>query len=192
MRIKKGSVFFTCMLAAALTLAAGCGKADPGGSAAPGSSARPQGTMSGAMGVVTQVGADSITIAVMPQGMGGNGGQMSGGSGLPDRNGAPRGSGGPAPTGGMPGPEGSMPAMDTSGWQTQTYRIDDKTKITQGAMQGQDGGQALTAADLKAGDSVVITERSGTAAVTADQITVTQGMGGMPGGPGGNPAPSAT
>lgn len=185
-------VCISAILAMALFSAAGCKAANTqsnqGGSGQGPSGALPAG-MSGTRGVITQVSGTSVTIAVMPQGTGGNGGQMPSGSGGPNgtlpANGGPQGSGGPDRSA-MPG--ASMSPIDTSSWEKQTFTIDGSTKITQGQAPGSNAGStALKASDLKTGDSVVIAERSGKAGV-ADEITVMQGMGGFGGGPGGAPA----
>lgn len=183
--MKKG-ILFACTIAALIALPAGCGKANSG-SAASGQSAQ---ASAGTMGVITQISGNSITIAMMPNG-GSNGNQ-------PQASGAPQGGQGPGgqnPGGQAGSPPGAMPAQDTSSWQKETFVIDSSTKIVQGRMPGSTSTQSssLTVSDLKTGESVSVTGRSGTSGNTADQITVMQGMGGMPGvqgGPAGSGAPA--
>lgn len=156
------------MVTALVLLAAGCGKANTSGTASVQAPAATPGTM----GIITQIGSDSITLAVMPQGAGPQGGQPGGGA--PQVSGAPQGGNG-----------AQQPQMDTSGWEKKSYKIDSGTQIVQG---GSNGGAALKLSDLKTGESVAVTERSG-AAGTAGQITVMQFGQGGPGGPGGQGAP---
>ncbi len=140
--------------------------------------------MEGTRGIVTVVSDSSITVAVMPAGQGGFGGPQGSarpdrarGSARPDRSARPDGqSGGLAPGG----------QVDTSGWEQKTFAIDGQTKITQMTRgNGNDnsaGTQALTVADLKTGESVRITERSGSVG-TADTVSVMGSWGGGQGGP---------
>jgi hypothetical protein len=165
MKAKHRIILLSGALAALLVLATGCGKAaQPGGDGARGPGA--QDGFEGTMGFITGVTDSSITVAVMPQG---NGGQRPDGSGAPGGSGMPQGSGAPRSSASPGGqrPEGST-TIDTSSWEKKTFTIDSSTKITEG--QG-DSAKTLTAADLKAGDSVRITERDG-AAGTADTISL--------------------
>ncbi len=150
--------------------------------------------MEGTMGIVTAVSDTSITVAIMPAGQGGFGGPQ--GSARPDRA---RGSGRPDPSARPDGQGGGFAPggqMDTSSWEQKTFAIDNKTKITRmtrGSGNGDSAGaQALAAADIKTGDSVRITERSGSAGI-ADTISVMGGFGqgGPPDGEPGDWGPDA-
>jgi hypothetical protein len=182
------------LLAILCVVAAGCGNTSNAQQNQ--NSNVPQG-MSGTMGVITEVSANSITIAVMPQGQNGGFGddsQRPSGSGRPNASGAPQDS---QASGQPDGTPGAMPTFDTSSWEKKTFTIDSQTKITQGQTRGSSNSESktLAASDLKAGDSVSIEARSGQDTV-AGAITVTAGMwGGEPGqgGPQGSaPAPSET
>ncbi len=162
-------------------------------SPAQGSQGQPA-AMEGTMGIVTAVSDTSIVVAVMPTGQGGLGGLR--GSARPDRV---RGSARPDPSARPNGQgEGFAPGgqVDTSGWEQKTFAIDGQTKITRMTRSNGNGNsagaQALTTADLKAGDSVRITERSGSAG-TADTISVMGGFGegGPPDGSPGDQGPDA-
>ena len=177
---------FAVLLLSACLLAAGCSQVAPSqGNRQNQAGAGPAGG-SGTMGIITEVSETSVTIALMPSGQMGQrpGGQQP--QGTPPAEAGQKPDGTPPPDGAKQQPNGSMPPMnapDTANWEKKTYAIDDKTAITQG--QGGES-KALTAADLKTGDSVMVTERSGKAG-TADSVTVMRGMG----RPGGQPGQSA-
>ncbi len=168
---------------AAMT-AAGCGRAgntqQGGANDRQNSRNRQEMPDMGTQGIITEVGKDSVTIAVMPA----NSRPMG------DQNRQPSGSDTPnKPSGTPPSGDGKAPqgAMDTSSWEEKTYKVDSATKIVQMSMDNPSGGTtALKLSDLKAGDRVGIKE--GSSSGTAGTITIMQGM---PGGPGGGPAPSS-
>jgi len=190
MKSMKKLSLIAAILTALFLLSAGCAATTtpknsqnvPGG-------ALPSGT-GGTQGIITEVSTTSITIAVIPAGTTPQGGDRNMPQGTAPQGTAPQGT---APQGAAP--QGAQ-SFDTSSWQKMTFSIDGSTKIVQGQAPGASGGakaSTLKASDLKVGGSVTITAQSGQADA-ADQITVMQGMGGIPGGgPQGNaPAPSAT
>lgn len=180
MKTIKKSILLFCTIGVLILAGAGCGKANAQSGA--GQSAQAPAAQSGTMGVITDVSGSSIIVAVMPQGNGAP--QQPQGSGQPQGTGQP-------PQGGQPGGSGTQqPQMDTSGWEKKTFKIDASTKIVQG---GSGGEAALKVSDLKSGENVAVTERSG-ASGTAGQIMVMQFGQGGPRGPGGQggPAPQFT
>lgn len=170
---------------AAMT-AAGCGKAgntqQSGANNRQNSQNRQNMLDMGTRGIITEVGTDSVTIAVMPTDsmQGGGMDRQPSGSGAPDK-----------PSGTPPSGDGKAPSatMDTSNWEKKTYKVDSNTKINQLSMDSSSGSTALKLSDLKAGDNVGIQESSTSG--TAGTITVMQGMPGGPGGQGNGPAPSS-
>ena len=135
----------------------------------------PFGSSNGTFSIITEIKDNTLTVAMMPADA------SPQGTNQPTR---------PSGTGTMP--QGSMPnvpfspnsnGLDTSNWQKTTWTVDDKTTIVQGQFGGSNTAatNAMKLADLKVGDSVMITERTGQTNV-ADQITVMQGFGNAQGG----------
>ena len=127
----------------------------------------------GTMGIVTAISDNS-----MPQGQGfGQGGPQ--GTGRPQ--GGPQNSAQPDQGQAPGGPDSTSGAtVDTSGWEQKTYAIDSSTKITKMSRANGDSNSAqstaIKASDIKSGESVRITERSGQTG-TADTISVMGAFG---------------